>query len=178
MICTVQLLLIILDLSRSAGAEKSSAWSCCHIEAVWNSVVSDATVHRVLHTTQWSYCDFARSTRWAVVAPRSLHFTIIAVKVDGGRSIKPEISWTDWWQRGHPMTVSSSALRHIQLSGCMVTWLITTKCSMPECFEKETTGHSIVVCYRTKEIWVQLQRYSLNIECTRRNITYGVFNFN
>ena len=40
---------------------------------------------------------------WAVVTPRSFHFTITALTADRGRSSRAEIWWTDLLKRWHPL---------------------------------------------------------------------------
>lgn len=51
----------------------------------------------------------------------------------------------------------------------------TTECPMPKCMEKETIGHLLIDCYRSKEVWEKLYHIGLKIPCDR-NILYADFN--
>ena len=113
--------MVILGLCAAARPWKPFSCSSCLTvivlkllaEAVWNLLVSVATEDRwFLHAT----CFRTRRSRsvslcglsfrgWDVVVPRCFHFTITALTVDRGSSIRAEIWWTDLLERWHPMTV-------------------------------------------------------------------------
>ena len=67
------------------------------VGTVMNDAIGDFLWHTLLHSGPLH--------GQAVAASRCLHFTIIALTVDRGRSGRGEISQTDLWQRCHPMTV-------------------------------------------------------------------------
>jgi hypothetical protein len=113
--------MVILGLGEAALPWKPISWSYrwtvivltfLH-EAVWNSVVSVAKEDR------WFLCATCFSIRqshsvsmcgqplcsWAVVDPRSFHFTITVLTVDRGSSSRAEILRTELLESWHPVTV-------------------------------------------------------------------------
>ena len=82
-------------------------------EVVWNSVLSVATEDRLfVCATRFSTRPFCSVSLCglplcdeAVVAPRRFHFTITALTVDPGSSIRAEMWLTDLLERWHPLTV-------------------------------------------------------------------------
>jgi hypothetical protein len=118
---------VILGLCAAARPWKPISWSSRQnsscAEAVWNSVMSFASEDRrflqamrfsTRRSCSVSLCGLPLRS-WAVVAPRSFHFTITALTVDQGVSSRAEIWQTDFLESWYLMKISNWCSRNSRI---------------------------------------------------------------